>query len=143
MQQTWVKHQSRALIGRLALRTATWEQWGDNPFGRTGITMMVDAETGAQTRMMHAGGRTLAEAPRSESQSSLPQITGYIMSVARVRLWRAASEAGLGNVAHVDTDSIIVNAAGARQLERPIAASLAGACGHRAAIRPDRPGEDV
>src|SRR5215831_6602559 len=63
---------------------------------------------------------------RREASSSLPQITGYIMSEARARLWRAAAAAGLGNVLHVDTDSAIVNGAWDRALEAAVAAGLPG-----------------
>lgn len=126
VQQTWVKHQSRALIGRLALRNSTWDEWGANYHGGAGMTTMLDASTGTQHRMMHVGNRTFMETGRSESDSGLPQITGYIQSVCRVRLWDACQAAGIDNVLHVDTDSLIVNAAGHRQLAKAIEGGLPG-----------------
>jgi hypothetical protein len=126
VQRAWVKHQSRALIGRLALRNKSWEQWGANPYGWCGLTDLVDGETGEVQRMMHVGDRTFVESERSESQSSLPQITGYIMSVARVRLWDAATAAGLSNVLHIDTDSLITNRDGTRNLEKATSEGLPG-----------------
>ncbi|HEY6277146.1 MAG TPA: hypothetical protein VIX86_12535, partial [Streptosporangiaceae bacterium] len=112
VQRTWVKHQSRAVIGRLALRSKSWELWGGNPYGWLGLSEMVDDDTGETSRMMHVGSRTFCEGERRESSSSLPQITGYIMSVARVRLWEACAAAGICHVVHVDTDSLITGAAG-------------------------------
>jgi hypothetical protein len=126
VQQTWVKHQSRALIGRLALRNSTWDEWGDNYHGAAGITTMIDADAGEQHRMMHVGSRTFIETGRAESDNALPQITGYIQSVCRVRLWDAAEAAGLENVLHLDTDSLIVNAAGHRALGTAAAGGLPG-----------------
>lgn len=126
VQLTWVKHQSRALIGRLSLSTATWQEWGENYHGGAALTMLIDADTGTQHRMMHVGHRTFMETGRAESDNSLPQITGYIQSVCRVRLWDACQAAGLSNVVHVDTDSLIANAAGSRQLEAAVAAGLPG-----------------
>lgn len=126
VQRAWVKHQSRALIGRLGLRNATWTEWGGNPFGWLGITGLVDGETGEQQRMMHVGGKTFVETGRREGRNSLPQITGYIMAVARVRLHDACSAAGVANVVHVDTDSLICNRHGSVALSAAIAAGLPG-----------------
>lgn len=126
VQRTWVKHQSRALIGRLALRTASWEHFGANPYGWLGLTGYADGETGETCRMLHIGDRTFVERDTRESDSSLPQITGYIQSVARVRLWDAASAAGISECVHVDTDSLILTRAGSAALEGASAAGLPG-----------------
>lgn len=114
--RTWLKHCSRALIGRIALRTPTWELFGENPSGDTGITYMLDAGTNKTHRLMHVGDRTLIETERREGRDSLPQITGYVMSVCRAELWRAIAAAGSANVAHVDTDSLLVNPVGLQSL---------------------------
>lgn len=110
--RTWVKHCGRALIGRISLRSPTWEQYGENPSGETGISHLVDGETGTVHRLMHIGGQTMIETAREEGRDSLPQVTGYIMAECRVRLWQAMRQAGLDQVAHVDTDSLIVSGAG-------------------------------
>ena len=108
----YVKHSGRTLIGRIALRTAQWAVWGTNPEGETGISYVVDSETGQVNRLMHVGDRTMIEEARVEGQDSLPQITGYIVARCRVELWQAMGIAGLDNIAHVDTDSLLVNATG-------------------------------
>jgi len=114
--RTWLKHCSRALIGRIALRTPNWEQFGDNPSGATGITYMQDMESGKTHRLMHVGNRTLLETERREGRDSLPQVTGYIMSACRALLWRAMSAAGEGELAHVDTDSMILSERGLQRV---------------------------
>jgi hypothetical protein len=126
VQRTWAKHQSRAMIGRLALRLRAWEQWGANPDGRCGLSDLLDISAGTTTRLMHVGDRTFAEGERREASSSLPQITGWIMSVARVRLWEATVAAGQANVLHIDTDSLITNAAGSARMTAAVAAGLPG-----------------
>jgi hypothetical protein len=108
----WAKHSGRALIGRLSLRTAQWEEWGSNPGGEAGISYMVEAGKSGTTRMMHVGDKTFVETERREGRDSLPQMTGYIMAECRVRLWRGMRAAGVENVAHVDTDGLWVNGAG-------------------------------
>lgn len=110
--RAWAKHCGRALIGRLSLRIPTWELYGGNPMGETGITHDVDYNTGSVTRMMHVGDKTFHETDRREGRDSLPQVTGYIMAQCRVLLWRAMVAAGFDNIAHVDTDSVLVNSSG-------------------------------
>lgn len=108
----WIKHSGRTLIGRLSLRSSQWALWGANPDGEQGVSHMVNVEDGRVTRMMHVGDQTFEETGKREGKDSLPQITGYIMSVCRVQLWDAMRVAGLTNIAHVDTDGLIVNADG-------------------------------
>lgn len=114
---TWLKHCSRALIGRIAMRRMGWEVFGTNPEGITGITYMTNPDTGRTQRMMHVGDQTLIETERIEGRHSLPQVTGWIMAECRVRLWDAMNMAGLDNLAHVDTDSVLVNSAGLANLQ--------------------------
>jgi hypothetical protein len=123
--RTWLKHCSRALIGRLALRTKSWEYWAENPEGITGITHITDLATNTTRRLMHVGDQTLIETDVGESENSVPMITGWIMSECRVRLWEAMNAAGLANLAHVDTDSILANAAGLAALQRSAGAAWA------------------
>jgi hypothetical protein len=122
--QRYVKHSGRTLIGRIALRTAQWAVWGTNPENETGISYIVDEETGVVNRLMHVGDRTMIEEARVEGQDSLPQITGYIMAASRCRLWEAMGVAGFDNIAHVDTDSILANGDGVRRLRDHYGASF-------------------
>jgi hypothetical protein len=126
VQRTFVKHQARAVIGRLGLRNSSWDVWGGNPYGWCGLTDLVDADEGVTRRMLHVGERTFVEGSKRESGSSLPQITGYIMAVARVRLWEAAVAAGIDQVLHLDTDSLIATARGTQRLLAAAQAGLPG-----------------
>lgn len=125
--QTWVKHQSRAVIGRMALRTPTWEHFGDNWLeGHTGISLITGRD-GETRRLMHVGTRVMAETGRTEASNAVPQITSYVMAVARTRLWRACQVAGLDHVLHVDTDSLIADKVGTARLEAAAGSGLPGA----------------
>jgi DNA polymerase type B, organellar and viral len=121
--RTWAKHCGRALIGRLSLRAPSWEQYGENPGGETGISHMTDAASGVTSRLMHVGDQTLIETARGEGKDSLPQITGWVMAECRARLWRAMRAAGLDHLAHVDTDSLLVDAAGLGALREALGAA--------------------
>lgn len=114
--RTHVKHCGRALIGRIAMRAPHWEYLGTNIDGYTGITHAVMVDENRTARLLHVGEDTLIERSREEGDSSLPMITGYIMAEARCRLWEAMNVAGLENLAHVDTDSVLCNDAGLRRL---------------------------
>lgn len=126
VQRVFVKHQARAVIGRLGLKHSTWEEWGANPFGWCGVTDYVDGDSGQTARMLHVGDKTMIETAVREADSSLPQITGYIMSEARVRLWVAAELAGFDTVLHVDTDGMIVDRRGDAALGEYAEAQLRG-----------------
>lgn len=125
--KTWVKHQARATIGRMGLRTASWEPYADNWLpGYTGLSLLSEGLSEPR-RMMHVGSQVWGETGRTETQNSVPQITSWIMAEARCRLWRAAIAAGLEHVLHVDTDSLIADRAGTAALELAIARGLPGA----------------
>ena len=115
--RAWTKHSGRALIGRLSLRVPSWEVFGANPYGTPGISYDVDYDTTSVHRMMHIGDKTFVETNRVEGRDSVPQITGWIMAECRIRLWWAMCAAGFDNVAHVDTDSVLVNSEGLRRLK--------------------------
>lgn len=108
----WLKHAGRALIGRLSLRIPMWEYYGENMLGITGISHDVNYETGIVQKMLHVGLDVFIQSEVEESKDSLPQVTGWIMAECRKRLWIAMKVAGLENIAHVDTDSLLVNDAG-------------------------------
>jgi hypothetical protein len=112
----WLKHTGRALIGRLSLRIPSWDYYGENVEGITGISHNVDIATGVVQRMLHVGSEVFLQSERAEADSSLPQITGWIMAECRMRLWRAMATAGFENIAHVDTDSLLVSDAGLSRL---------------------------
>ncbi len=122
--RTWAKHCGRALVGRLSLRCPSWEQYGTNPGCETGISHMTDAQTGVTHRLMHVGGQTLIETARAEGKDSLPQVTGWIMAECRRRLWKAMRGAGLGHLAHVDTDSVLVDTDGLKGLREVLGAAF-------------------
>lgn len=127
VQRTWIKHQARATIGRLGLRTPSWEPYADNWLpGYTGLSLLSEEGTPAR-RLMHVGSAVWAESGAAEAQQSVPAIPSWIMAEARVRLWHAADAAGLANVLHVDTDAIITNHEGTGRLAEAIADGLPGA----------------
>jgi hypothetical protein len=125
-QRAWVKHQSRAVIGRMALRSCTWEPYCENWMnGYTGLSLLTE-EGRADRRLMHVGSQVWEETERTEADNSCPQITSWIMAEARSRLWRATLTAGQGHVLHVDTDSLIADRTGSLALAAAVTDGLPG-----------------
>jgi hypothetical protein len=114
----WVKAQSRSLIGRFGMRYHNWEPHPDgNGLDITGLSKEAGPGWGPRT-VMHAAGKAWFEGERTDSDDCAPMITGWIMSEARVRLWRALRAAGEGHVWHVDTDGLLVDLEGRKRLRQ-------------------------
>ncbi|MGH7743523.1 MAG: DNA polymerase [Candidatus Dormibacteria bacterium] len=106
------KHWSRALIGRFATRYQEWELFGKGLPARLCIGTMLNTRDNTTTETLQVGDTLYTLAEYSDGENSAPQITGYIMSLARVKLWEAMVTVGRENVLYCDTDSLIVNARG-------------------------------
>lgn len=111
------KQWARALIGRFALRFPEWEEYADGWEGDDLIYCPGWGMDVGPTAYLVMGGRMWQRRSEKESPNSVPAITSYITSLGRVRIWETMVQAGLENLAYVDTDSVIVNAEGARRLE--------------------------
>lgn len=121
LQQALLKHWSRALIGRFALRYREWSPMGTSDTPDLYLSELAGRGEGAEARMLQVGYELLELGELSESENSMPSVTGYVTSLCRVRLLALMERAGLDDVYYVDTDSIITNAAGAVRLRHAIA----------------------
>lgn len=111
-----VKHWARTLVGRCALRFRRWEDFGTVPQMGLSLSTLCDLENGEETQLLHVGEKVMELTELAESDSSTPQITGWVMSKARANLWHVLAKAGLENVLYMDTDGLLVNAAGHKRL---------------------------
>lgn len=106
-----------ALFGKFAQRNKRWlpvdgglcqepfAQW----WGR-------DAETGLPCQFRSFAWQLEKLCDMGEHIESVPAITAWIQSLARVRLWELMEAAGRENVYYYDTDSLWTNAAGSLRL---------------------------
>jgi len=113
-----LKHWSRSLIGRFAMRYQTWEHFGTLPTSQVTVGTLIDRDTGIVTDTMQIGTDFYTLSGFEEAPNSCPQITGYVMSEARAKLWRVIQRVGPENVYYMDTDSVVVNARGHSLLAR-------------------------
>jgi len=112
-----LKHWSRSLIGRFAMRYQSWEHVATLPGDGIAIGTYVDKDTGETTDTMQLGRDLYLLGEFQEAPNACPQITGYIMSESRAKLWRVIQHVGTENVYYMDTDSLIVNARGSRRID--------------------------
>lgn len=117
-----LKEWSRALIGRFGLRYASLESIGEGAGHDFALYPVRDEATGLDTTYLQLGGQLFEQGERVEARSSMPQIMGAVMSIARMRLWRCMQAAGLDHVLYVDTDGLLVDATGSRRLAAAVKA---------------------
>lgn len=102
------KHWLRALVGRLAMTYTDWEPFATAPFFDVRSHPMYDDATGETTMVVQVGRELWQSAGEAEWSQSMPMITGYVQSVARVRYWTIYREAPPNSVLYGDTDSVLV-----------------------------------
>ncbi len=115
-QKLILKHWSRSLIGRFGMRYRAWERFATTSKSRIYTSEMYLPETGTKTEIMQVGTSVFVLGEMQEVNDGCPQITGWIMSEARAKLWRASREIGQENVYYMDTDSLVVNQKGHRAI---------------------------
>lgn len=113
-----LKHWSRALIGRFGMRYKSWEKFGTAADSRVYMSELVNSDSGTRAELLQVGCDVFISGEQKEIDDGCPQITGYIMSEARAKLWRVSQQIGPENVFYMDTDSLIVNGAGHNNIQR-------------------------
>lgn len=107
-----LKRWSQALIGRFGMRYRAWESYATAPESRVYMSQLYNLDDGSIVELMQIGTDIFVSGEQTEIRDGCPQITSYIMSEARSRLWRAYRAIGSENVLYVDTDSLLVNVNG-------------------------------
>ncbi len=112
------KHMSRALIGRYGAKFPRWDPFAPAPAGQLELRGYLDCDSGRQGRMLTVAGQTYLSVAEEYVADACPALLGAIMAESRVRLWRIMQAAGLEHVAYCDTDSVITDRVGSRNLRR-------------------------
>jgi hypothetical protein len=125
LERRLLKHWSRALIGRFALRYRQWETFGTADQADLALSAIVGPDHAPGAKLMQVGTDLLELGAMVDSENALPQVTGYVTAECRCRLWDLIDTAGFDQVFYMDTDSLIVTQAGAADLDRRIALNTA------------------
>ncbi len=120
LQLRLLKHWSRTLVGRFALRYRRWEPDGTHPRYDLQSSFEFDYSSDQVRELLHVGHQCFELAELQEAAVSAPQVTGWVVSECRRRLWSLCTVANWRDVVYVDTDSIIATAAGSARLRRQI-----------------------
>ena len=104
-----LKHWSRALIGRFGMRYRQWQHYATAPTSRIYCSELYDPESGEKSSLMQVGTDVFTLGSLTETNDACPQITSYIMSAQRAKLWHVVSQVGSDDVWYIDTDSLVVN----------------------------------
>lgn len=127
-QKIIIKHWSTACPGRFAMAYPAWEDFGSGSKIGVDRRRVIDSDTGESYEMLQVGRDVFKQGGITEWGQSQPAITGYVMAVARVRLWRVTQALPAEAVLYADTDSIIVTDQWAKQVHdlaaTPIGAGL-------------------
>ena len=103
-----LKNWARALIGRMAMTYQGWEPFADSPNLGLSRSPCMDVDTGESYELMQVGTSVWRSIGRQDWDQSLPMVTGYVQSVARVRIWTIIHALPPKSVLYCDTDSILV-----------------------------------
>lgn len=107
-QKAVLKHHSRALIGRMAMTYNQWGEFAEADSLNVQRAKMWDAEEEREYELMQIGKAVWIDEGRVEWPQSMPMVTGYIQSIARVQLWNVMKLLPERTLLYVDTDSLIV-----------------------------------
>ena len=116
-----------SLYGKFGQRGGKWVEVGETESDEVRVWMELDADTG---RVIHY--RQFARVVQSmegdeEARDSHPAIAAHVTAYARRQLWNLILLAGRSHVVYCDTDSLWVDAVGARRLRRLVHPTRLGA----------------
>lgn len=115
-----LKDWSRALIGRFGLRYSTMDLIAEVERPDVCQRGIWNVDEQCEETHLQLGRQLFQQSARVESPNSTPMVMSAIMAAARVRLWNAMQAAGLEHIYYVDTDGLIIDAAGSKNLDSAI-----------------------
>lgn len=127
-QKDVIKNWARTVVGRPAMQFTGWETFGQPQSDSVDRWDYYDSRTGEHAELLQVGRKLWKSTGLTDWTQSMPMVTGYVMSLARVRLWSLISSMGPHTVLYADTDSILVRSIHhsrvRRVLQSPLGASL-------------------
>ena len=103
-----LKRWGNVLIGHFAMQYPQWKPVAWSPDYDVHCTPMHEVESGESKMLMQVGHDIWEQSGMVDCHYSAPAITGYVMSLARVRLWNLMQAIPWEALLYVDTDSLLV-----------------------------------
>ena len=106
------------LYGKFGQRNQQFKRVGRAPDMSDGVYQEVNGETGETLTYWIVGGEEWVTVGDLPARHNFTAVASFTTAYARMYLWRLIERAGVENVYYVDTDSLIVNERGHRNLLR-------------------------
>lgn len=116
-----------SFYGKFGQTGRVWAKHQETEDERARAWTEVKVETGQVTRYRQLAGLVQSFQVEPESAESCPVIAAHVTANARMLLWWYIRKAGPENVFYCDTDSLLVNRNGRRNLDRWLDAERLGA----------------
>lgn len=116
-----------SLYGKFGQRGIVWTKTADTADLAPRVWIDYDLDAGIKTVHRQIGGIEQTRSMDSESYSSHPAIAAHVTAYARAYLWSLITLAGREHVLYCDTDSVWVDATGAKRLKSYVSPDRLGA----------------
>lgn len=116
-----------ALYGKFGQRGSVWQEINYEGEPPADEWLEEDYATKQVFKFRVRMGKVQRLSRDSESHESFPAIAGHVTAYGRMLMWELIAKAGAKNVLYMDTDSLIVSAAGYRRLVADVDANRLGA----------------
>lgn len=126
-REMFFKSINNTLYGKFGQRRTETVRIGDADINEFCVYDAFDGKTGEEWKELHAGGSILFIYQRGEARYTSYAIAAHITDYARGKLFELRRVAGPENVFYMDTDSLIVNAQGAKNLNPQVSPGVLGA----------------
>lgn len=120
LEEGLVNAMLKALYGKFGELRRSWVKVADEPELQDEIWTEQDLDAGRERIYRRLGGVVHEREIGEDAYNAFPAIPAHVTAHARLLLWRYAHAAGVEHVHYMDTDSLIVDAAGRAALERYI-----------------------
>ena len=114
------KTMGNALYGKFGQNGRKWVETSKYELAEPSDEWFLDTDTGELVHLRDRIGQTQMLLTDSESENSCPIIASEITAHGRIMLWELITLAGVENVYYVDTDSLVVNETGYKNLASKI-----------------------
>ena len=121
-----VKVMLNALHGKFGQKALNSRPLGECDPHQAGIVHCVNAQTHGRSTIRFVGEKVTEETREGEAFHSFSAISAHVSANARLELYSLVQEAGHGNCFYIDTDSLVVSAAGLDRLYHQVSSGCLG-----------------
>ncbi len=114
------KKMLNSLYGKFGQKAEVWEKIGDCPNEPDRVELCFEVGVTGIKQIRYLLGEIFKLTGYEESFNSFPAIAAHVSAYGRLCLWSLIKQAGEGNYFYCDTDSLVVNDVGLRNLENQL-----------------------